>query len=274
MRFVTAQPGADRSALGPRIRVIGAGLSRCATSSLQAALETPSMGYFPCMHMEHVVPHSWRSQIIIDAMQEEDTQRRRKLLHRVFDGYEATTDFPGFWFIDDLMDMYPDAPIVLNQRKGGGNAWFRSFEDNIGFFRSWTFYLICFPFRSDRLHWTMHRVATRTWDQKFGVGVGPEFYDAYQEFVLREARKRNREVLVWRAEDGWEPLCDFLGKEAPKDEPFPWVNDAVTVQNVKQVLVARGILSWAAIFGGFWAAWTHLPLLAGFVSTQMSQAPA
>lgn len=32
-------------------------------------------------------------------------------------------------------------------------------------------------------------------------------------------------LLEWSVEDGWEPLCEFLGKTVP-DEPFPHVNSA------------------------------------------------
>lgn len=168
------------------------------------------------------------------------------------------------------MDMYPDAPVVLNQREGGGAAWFRSFQGSLGFFGTLTYYLLCFPVKSDRLHWTIHQIAGRTCVKKFGVGFGPEFYDVYQDFVQLEAEKRGRRVLIWRAEDGWGPLCKFLGKEVPKDEPFPWVNDAATMSTVKAALVVRGILSWAAILGGAYAAWRYGPRLAGFASSKMS----
>ena len=30
-------------------------------------------------------------------------------------------------------------------------------------------------------------------------------------------------LLEWSATDGWEPLCEFLGKDVPKT-PFPHVN--------------------------------------------------
>lgn len=243
------------------MRVIGAGLPRCATSSLQAAFEMPTLGFKPCMHMAHVAPSAARAQIIVDAMQEADTHKRRKMLHKIFDGYEATTDFPGFWFIDDLMDMYPDAPIVLNQRKGGGEAWMKSLMDSLGFFMSWKYLLLCFPIKADRLHWTIHQIAGRTCDEKWGVDLGPGFYHAYQDHVIKEAEKRGRKVLVWRAEDGWGPLCKFLGKEVPKDEPFPWVNDAETMEFVKRILVARGIVSWVAILGSAYATWRYWPVM-------------
>lgn len=33
------------------------------------------------------------------------------------------------------------------------------------------------------------------------------------------------QLLEWKVEDGWEPLCKFLGKPIP-DEPFPHTNVA------------------------------------------------
>lgn len=69
-------------------------------------------------------------------------------------------------------------------------------------------------------------------------------------------------LLEWSVEDGWEPLCKFLGKPVPK-EPFPRVNDAagfdgrvraimanhltIAVCNmawVSAVLVSAGVYLW------------------------------
>lgn len=33
-------------------------------------------------------------------------------------------------------------------------------------------------------------------------------------------------ILEFQSKDGWVPLCEFLGKPVPKDEPYPRVNDA------------------------------------------------
>lgn len=270
MRFLSDTIGDDRSVLGPCMQVIGAGLPRCATSSLQAALEAPALNFDPCMHMAHIAPNAARCQLIIDAMLETDTHKRHKILHKVFDGYKATTDYPGFWFIEDLMDMYPDAPVILNQRKGGGESWLKSFEGSIGFFNSWQYALSCFPMKTDRLHYTIHQITRRQWEERWGVDYGPKFYDAYQEFVIREAKKRGREVLVWKAEDGWEPICKFLGKDVPQGEPFPWVNDAATMTMLKRILIARGLLCWAAIFGSAYATWRFWPQLLGKVALVQS----
>ncbi|KND86917.1 hypothetical protein TOPH_08432 [Tolypocladium ophioglossoides CBS 100239] len=156
--------------------------------------------------------------------------------------------------------MYPDAPLILNQRNEGGAAWFKSFEGNLGFFRSLTYYLLYFPINV----------------KKFGVGLSPEFYDVYQDFVQLEAEKHGCKVLIWKAADGWEPLCKFLDKEAPKDEPLPWVNDSAAIRHEHRQEGSRrarhpvvGSLSWAAILGGAYAAWRYGPQLAGFASSRM-----
>lgn len=226
------------------------------------------------MHMAHVMPSNTRAEIVLKAMREKDKKKRQALLHKIFDGYQATTDFPGFWFLDDLMDMYPDAPLVLNQRKGGDKSWLQSWDSSLAFFRTWTYLLLCLPVKNDRLHWLMHQEAKNQITERWHTKDLDGFYDAYQKHVLEEAKKRNRKILVWTAEDGWGPLCEFLGKDAPKDEPFPWVNDAATMQFVQRILVARGIASWLAIFGGAYAAWTYGPSLlqSQFVQSLWQQA--
>lgn len=262
MRFVSDVSDGDHSAKGPCLQVLGAGLPRCATSSLQEALEMPVLGYAPCMHMAHLAPHAARLRIIIAAMQEPDRARRQALLHKIWDGYQSTTDFPGFWFVDDLMDMYPDAAIVLNQRAGGAAPWWRSFSDSLMFFGSPTYRLLCLPFATDRLHSRIHRIAAERMQERFGVArVGPDFYDKYQAYVLREAEKRGRPVLVWQPRDGWVPLCKFLGRPVPAGVDFPHVNDAATMTFLRRFLLARGLLAWATLLGSAYAAWAYAPQL-------------
>ncbi|KAG5920045.1 hypothetical protein E4U42_006328 [Claviceps africana] len=265
---------ADRSALGPRMRVLCAGLPRCATSSLQAALESPRLGFRPCMHMAHVAPHVDRCRLVLAAIDEADTGRRRALLHRIFDGYEATTDFPGFYFIDDLMDMYPDAAVILNRRSDGGRAWWASLQSNILFYSTRRYYLLCLLIRIDRLHYRIHAAMRDKWRARYGCDLGPAIYDAHARFVAREAARRGRRLLVWETKDGWGPLCDFLrtrtatatmmatttatgSTTAPPcpDQAFPWVNDAATMRMVRRVVVARGLLSWVALLAVLFAAW-------------------
>lgn len=57
-------------------------------------------------------------------------------------------------------------------------------------------------------------------DREHAISV----FERHNEEVKR--RVPPERLLVYRVEEGWGPLCDFLGAEAPKDKPFPRLNDA------------------------------------------------
>lgn len=55
--------------------------------------------------------------------------------------------------------------------------------------------------------------------------------------------------MIMKMGDGWEPLCEFLGKPVP-DEPFPWVNDAEAAsQTVSRIFLKLGLM-WAGLATG------------------------
>lgn len=65
-------------------------------------------------------------------------------------------------------------------------------------------------------------------------------------------------LLEWTVEDGWEPLCEFLGKPVP-DEPFPHANAAAGWENhedkiakmyVAEALQTLVVLSTVAVAAG------------------------
>jgi hypothetical protein len=69
-------------------------------------------------------------------------------------------------------------------------------------------------------------------------------------------------LLEFKPEEGWGPLCEFLGKEEP-EEPFPHINDADSLiefmRFVWWILVFRVVTKLAvpvvgvgAVFGGVW----------------------
>ena len=41
-----------------------------------------------------------------------------------------------------------------------------------------------------------------------------------------------RQNVVYEVKEGWEPLCDFLVVEAPKDKPFPHLNDSDSFRKI------------------------------------------
>ncbi|RSL60750.1 hypothetical protein CEP54_006610 [Fusarium duplospermum] len=259
MHFLSDDREVDSKAA--RMQVLCLGLSRCATSSLQAALESDVLSAGPCMHMAHIAPHANREQIVIDAINQEDTEKRQKLLHKIYDGYASACDFPGWLFVPDLMDMYPDAAVVLNTRKSS-QAWAESIGNSHSFFGSRWYYWPTFLWKTDRLHYAIHRTSYAWVQRRFGIAnmFTAKFYERYNDWVREEAKKRGKPILEWQATDGWEPLCEFIGKEPPKDKrAFPHLNDANQMTFVKRILVGRGLVAWVALFGVAWGGWKSWP---------------
>jgi hypothetical protein len=204
------------------------------------------------MHFAHVAPHADRSSIVLAALQEKDTARRHKLLHRLFDGFQATTDFPGAMFMDDLMDMYPDAKIVLNKRPGGGQKWEQSIKV-LTWAGSPVYLAVCYLWKTDRNLYKVWYAFLEHTQCNLGLAADElltaKHYDVHNAWIRAEAAKRGREVLEFEPRDGWKTLCEFLGKDVPKDEPFPHRNDAAEVRMVVRILYARGVISWLALAG-------------------------
>lgn len=65
-------------------------------------------------------------------------------------------------------------------------------------------------------------------------------------------------LLEWSVRDGWEPLCEFLGKEVP-DQPFPNGNPTTefaqrvgtTLMEYNQRAVRNMAIAGAVVVGGF-----------------------
>jgi len=150
---------------------------------------------------------------------------------RILGGYESTVDWPAAYHYAELMDVYPDAKVLLSVRDADG--WERSMRDtimDIYFGQSLMHhlcqarYLVDPPFR----RW-YDLMTTMTW-----YGNGPFAGSFAVREDLKAAMERwNDEVkatvpaerlLVWHPKDGWEPLCEFLGVDVP-GEPLPNVND-------------------------------------------------
>jgi Sulfotransferase domain len=73
--------------------------------------------------------------------------------------------------------------------------------------------------------------------------------DVYREHYARVRQRmvnahREAEYLEFNVEDGWEPLCKFLGKEIPTDadgkpKPFPKVNDRAKFEQIFNSIIEK-----------------------------------
>jgi hypothetical protein len=59
-----------------------------------------------------------------------------------------------------------------------------------------------------------------------------------EHYANIRAKVPSERLLSFHVSEGWEPLCRFLGKEVPKDEPFPRINEAKWTVNLHRYLIA------------------------------------
>jgi hypothetical protein len=210
------------------IKVIGAGFGRTGTLSLKTALE--ELGFGPCYHMtelfdkpEHVA--FW------DGAADKVTRGEPVDWEEVFSDYEATVDWPGCSFYEELIEAYPDAKVLLSVRDP--QRWYESAQSTIAQGPgSAASPLRSLLFRSAGLLVpSMRRVPSMAQKVIMERSFGGRFGD--RGHAVEAFERHNREVqervpagklLVYEVKQGWKPLCELLGVEEP-DKPFPHLND-------------------------------------------------
>ena len=91
------------------LKIIGAGFGRTGTTSLKAALE--QLGYAKCHHMTEVLMNPSQAAGFLNAWHGNPVD-----WDQLFDGYQATTDWPACTYYQQLMAKYPDAKVILSLR--------------------------------------------------------------------------------------------------------------------------------------------------------------
>ncbi|BCL13248.1 sulfotransferase family protein [Micromonospora sagamiensis] len=204
--------------------VIGVGFGRTGTLSLQAALV--QLGFDPCYHFSTLFEEPDHAKYWLAAAENDVSSLRTAL-----DGYRASVEWPGTAFWRELMQEYPHAKIILTTRDSA--AWYESMEKTIlNVLRRGegsTALATHFPDRpAEPLVQTAtlvgHRVIVprcfdgRIDDRDHIIAC----YERHNEAVRREVPADR--LLEYRAGQGWEPLCRFLGVEVP-DSPYPHLNE-------------------------------------------------
>jgi len=206
------------------IKVIGAGFGRNGTLSLKHALER--LGFDKCYHMME-----------LDLDKNEDlawlalARGERVDFDALFEGYQASVDWPSCNFWREQMAWYPEAKVILSERDP--ERWYESIMNTI--------YLSSKAFRTsdDPLMQRRSRMVFEViWDGLFGGRMDDK--DHVIDVYLRHNQQVKDEVppeklLVFESSQGWPPLCGFLGVPVP-DEPYPRVN---TTEDFRAMVQAR-----------------------------------
>ncbi len=192
------------------LKVIGAGFGRTGTDSMREALNMLGIG--PCHHM-------------LEVNASDEQKRLWRALSRgenlgwenLFAGYNACVDWPSAHYWRELIDVYPDAKVVLTYRSPG--SWWESFEKTIvrGIAQS-----------TDLASLGIALIR----DQVFGGKPGDRAHAIalYESNVaaVKSTVPASR-LLVHNLGDGWEPLCRHLGVPIPA-QPYPSRNSTSDFQ--------------------------------------------
>ncbi|MFI5003613.1 MAG: sulfotransferase family protein [Solirubrobacterales bacterium] len=208
------------------MKVIGAGLPRTGTLTQKLALE--QLGVGPCYHWVNVLADLDQVELWNRAMDGEGPW------DDVFGGFEATVDWPGGYFYKELMEVYPDAKVLLSVRKP--ESWEPSFRETIvGLSHGEALMRLLASARGeidprwrryldlvDRMFWGPEGTFAEGWAEPEQLIEQFERHNEQVKSVVPPER-----LLVWQVTEGWEPLCEFLGVDVPS-EPLPHENDRET----------------------------------------------
>jgi hypothetical protein len=202
------------------LRVVGAGLGRTGTASLQLALQQLLDGR--CYHMGETFGRPddipvWHAAVL------GSTPDWNAFLAE----FVAAVDWPACEFWQELADANPDALVLLSTRESA-DAWWKSAHDTI-------FTITTREVPADAPPVFGAQIAMVT---DMFARFCPEWQDetaakrAYEEHNARvRATVDPDRLLEWRPGDGWEPICAALDVPVP-DEPFPHVNSTAAFREM------------------------------------------
>lgn len=206
------------------LKVLGAGLGRTGTLSLKLALERLLGGR--CYHMLELrqrLPEQVRYWHAAAHGESIDWDQ-------IFHDYIAAVDEPVSLMWETLMDVYPEAPVILSVR--APDSWWRSANETIMAVKRMA------PPPDEPDHQLWHDMIMKLYERQYPGGTedAEAAKAAFSEHIRRvKATVPAERLLVWEVSEGWQPICDKLGLPVP-DEPFPHTN---TRQEFRERVLAR-----------------------------------
>ncbi|KAI4150907.1 MAG: hypothetical protein LQ340_003818 [Diploschistes diacapsis] len=198
---------------------------------MQSALNI--LGY-KCYHSLEIYTNLSESEMWGEALDAKFFEKGKPFGRREWDqllgDYNAVSDVPAICFSEDLIEAYPEAKIILVERDI--DKWYKSFNDTVVKYMDFRAvkYMV-FLFNPPLLRYSTMTVKwVRGWmDAETQDELRAKAKDKYRKHyeLVRRVTPKDR-LLEFQVQEGWAPLCKFLGKPIP-DVPFPYVNDTETL---------------------------------------------
>ncbi|CDH52622.1 hypothetical protein RO3G_13878 [Lichtheimia corymbifera JMRC:FSU:9682] len=208
------------------LQVIGAGCGRTGTDSLREALNI--LGY-NCHHMRELFNQDRHPEVFLEAYKNPDKPAD---WDKAYEGYDAAVDWPTASFVEPLLKKYPDAKWILTDRDP--DNWYESVKNTIhqaAVLRT-PEEIAAMPEHRRR---ALNMAKTVVMDgaladrERFSdEDAIKAYFNNHNEWVKKTIPADR--LLVMQLGEGWDRLCEFLGKPVP-DVPYPRANSTETFRN-------------------------------------------
>ncbi|KAI0022636.1 hypothetical protein F4780DRAFT_788212 [Xylariomycetidae sp. FL0641] len=242
-----------------KLQIISAGYSRTGTLSMTLALETLLRG--PVHHggTQIVTRDNEHNRLWIKAYKAKDAGDRKavlKHLRKVTAGFVGITDLPGLSFVSELMEIYPEAKVVLVRRNP--ENWWQSLK--VVMERStanWWFELLMAPipvwchlptffgyFERGLLRFAGAPNPENTSVENIHKFCGPHLLEIWNNQVREMVPKAK--LLEMELREHWDPLCKFLDMPVP-NAAFPRENDGKAIGEYAAKMKRQCLQIWVGV---------------------------
>ncbi|KAL9069324.1 MAG: hypothetical protein Q9161_005604 [Pseudevernia consocians] len=243
------------------LKVIVVGMPRTGTQSIRVALK--QLGFNDTYHMDCLFENPpdidlWR-QAFLAKFKNQGAPFGKEQWDQLLGHCQAVCDLPTSAFIPELIAAYPDAKLILTPREE--NSWYASCQRTIqaaAMARSIyilsaldTHFLSRFTPLVGLMFGSLFPCPPNLWQTPEGQRIWIEHYRRGHDEARSLVAPHRR--LEYSVEQGWGPLCEFLGVEVPVGRAFPMVNDsgsfAVKLGVVKRQAAMRVVRRWSPVLG-------------------------
>ena len=194
------------------------------SAALRVALK--ELGYEDCYHMMSASvenpPDCLMWQDALSAKYDGVGTFGREQWDQLLGHCQAVCDWPAVAFAKELIQAYPEAKVILTTRDV--DSWYASTMKTV----HWRAtepqlrILAMFDWGAGLYQPMLNKFWDVFWNGDFRRNGKQRFKEYYEE--VRSIVPTDN-LLEYRIEEGWTPLCHFLKVSEPHEKRFPWSND-------------------------------------------------